>query len=805
MLRRISLLIYCLYGLRPEAFVTAQVVTDSAGANLRLIEGGRFVQGTSGGERVLSTAFPLSTAGQFYGNAEEPAHVTWITKPFYLAETEVTVGQFKKFVAATRYVTSAEKADTEMVGWDPTSEDKPLYESHDFLRDGKFNWKNPGFPQQDDHPVVGVSWRDAKAYCDWLSEQESVRYRLPTEAEWELACRAGTSTWFSFGDRAKNVVHRFGNLGNVELEKHRPHAAERQWLLDFENDPEDGHVFTAPVGSYEANAWGLKDMHGNAWEWCEDLWLDTVYNDYKRPRYDAPVGVAVDPVNTDRPQTPANNFQAIRGGCWYNGDLICRSAGRTYWDRDDAACYIGFRVARDVDLGASTAVKERYDKEQLAIQKIESAGGTLYSSGGLDIEVRFEGEAFDESALKSLKFVSNLERLRIGWRARESLLTQAGLDTIAALAELRELEFRSSLNVETVDFSVLSRLPQLEVLRFPRDAAFKDEHLLSLSGLTSLIEFQCFGTNGGLTDSGISALAGNRQLETLSVFENQATGKFLKDFVGCPLQSFTSTRLYNGDGMMTDEYASQLREFPELRSLSLNGQSHLGGATMKSIGGLTQLRSLSLEECRGFNDEDYTVVGGLQRLQSLNLLYTEAGASAAEAISQIPRLQTLRLGSDRITDESVEQLARAFSIAELQIASNKITDKGVQSLGRINRLQRLTLVSDRVTGTGLGPVARLPELRDLSLITSSLTDVAFDYLSRARSIQKLKLAHRGYQPPSALTNVGLMKMSRATWMKEFWLPRNDTQMTEEKMNELNAVMPKTNVIVYTVDWKRGAE
>ena len=70
------------------------------------LKGGRFVQGTSGGERVLQQAFPLSTAGQFYGNAEEPAHVTWITKPFYLATSEVTVGQFKVFVDATEYKTS---------------------------------------------------------------------------------------------------------------------------------------------------------------------------------------------------------------------------------------------------------------------------------------------------------------------------------------------------------------------------------------------------------------------------------------------------------------------------------------------------------------------------------------------------------------------------------------------------------------------------------------------------------------------------------------------------------------------------
>ncbi|HIK95922.1 MAG TPA: formylglycine-generating enzyme family protein, partial [Planctomycetes bacterium] len=190
--------------------VAQEQATDSVGTKFRLLEGGWFIQGTSGGESALKRGFPLSTAGQFFGNAEDPAHVTWITRPFYLAETEVTVGQFRSFVEDTGYETSAERGDTQMVGWEPTPEDKPLYQSHDFLRNAKFSWKNPGFTQDDSHPAVGISWADAKAFCKWLSKKDDVQYRLPTEAEWEFACRAGTATWFSFGDKARGVVHRFG-------------------------------------------------------------------------------------------------------------------------------------------------------------------------------------------------------------------------------------------------------------------------------------------------------------------------------------------------------------------------------------------------------------------------------------------------------------------------------------------------------------------------------------------------------------------------------------------------------------------
>ncbi|MEZ6131567.1 MAG: SUMF1/EgtB/PvdO family nonheme iron enzyme [Planctomycetaceae bacterium] len=777
-----------------------EAIQDSSGTTLRLMHGGRFVQGTSGGERTLQKAFPLSTTGQFYGNAEDPAHVTWITKPFYLAETEVTVDQFAEFVTSAGYKTSAERQQTEMVGWEPTPPDKPLYQSYDFLRDAKFTWKNPGFPQKGNHPVVGVSWADAKAYCEWLSEKDGAHYRLPTEAEWEFACRAGTSTWFSFGDKAKGVVHQYGNLGNVELERHRKHAAERQWLLDFDNDPEDGYVFTAPVKSYEANAFALHDMHGNVWEWCEDLWLDTVYKDFEKPRYDQPNRTAVDPVNTNRPQTPANNFHTIRGGSWYNGDLICRSASRTYWDREDAACYIGFRIARDADANVSTTAREMYTAEQAAVAAVKAAGGKVYSSRGLDLEVRFEGESFDEAALINLQRLPDLERVRIAWRKRDGRLSQASINTVASLSTLKSLEIASDFDPTTIDLSPLNRLAQLEVLKFPRSSPLTDRELAMLNGLTSLVEFECFGTAGGLKDSGIAQLSGNRQLRTLHVYENEATGLFLEAFVGCPLTSLSSTAMYGHDGTLTDHHTVHLAKFPRLQQLQLDGQGGLTGSSLDVISGLSNLQRLHLDRCTGFADDDFAVLAGLQKLRSLNLTDTHAGDRAATAIASIPRIEDVRIVTDDLTDVGLQHLSQAFSIQELQLHCHRITDTGVVALGRINRLKRLTIQSKNITGSGLRSLVNLPELQDLTLLTPGLTDVAFEYLSRVKSLKKLRLAQRGIQPAAALTNDGLMKMEPAVWLTELWLPRNDTQMTEEKMNELKKRMPKTNVIVYTVDW-----
>ncbi|WP_233903565.1 SUMF1/EgtB/PvdO family nonheme iron enzyme [Stieleria maiorica] len=792
-----------------SAFLVAQDSNAPHDTAFRFIEGGRFVQGTDGGERALQQAFPLSTTGQSYGNAEGPAHVTWVTNPFYIAETEVTVGQFRRFVDATGYQTTAERGMTEMVGWEPTPDDKPLYQSHDFLRDQKFSWKNPGFPQGDDHPIVGVSLTDARAYCQWLSQRDGVRYRLPTEAEWELVCRAGTTTWFSFGDVAKGVVHEHANLGNVELERHRKHAAERQWLLDWEHDPSDGHVFTAPVGSYARNPWGIADMHGNVWEWCEDLWLDTVYKDYTRPRYDQPCGVAVDPVNRDRPQTTNNDFHVIRGGCWYNGDLICRSSARTAWDADDAACYVGFRIVREADPATSTTVRDAYEAEQAAIAAIEAAGGKLFSSHGIDLEVRLEGSSVDETVFEQLAKLPDLQRLRIGWRGRDARLSQQGLDAIARLHPLRTLEFNSGLGLETLDLSVLTRLTQLNTLRFPRDGRLDDDHLKSLSGFKSLTEFECYGAteaDSRLTDVGIGCLSGNGDLETLLVWENQATGAYLKSLANCPLSSLASTAPDRHPGAMNDAGATNLSLFPGLQALTLDGQTLLGKQAMLQIAELRGLQRLSLQRCTGIPDAEMSALEKLQQLRNVNLSESTAGDIAATALGTIPRLESLRLGSEAsadqagLSDAGVAALSAAFSIRDLQLASNALTDRGLKQLGRINRLERLTISSDQITGSGLGPLTELPDLRDLSLRTPGLRDAAFEYLARAKSVRKLWLANRGIRPAAALTNDGMIKLAKATWLQELWLPRNGTGITEDQINALNDQMPKTNVIAYTVSW-----
>jgi len=227
-----------------------------------------------------------------------------ITNPFYMATTETTVGRFRQFVEATGHVTDAETRGGD-VRIPPGTR-----------RMGKeFHWKAPGFAQADDHPVAQVSWRDAVAYCDWLTKVESVKHRLPTEMEWEWACRGGTATKYHFGDDA-NDLNRFA------------------WY----RENTDNGTGTRPVGRLQANAWGLHDMHGNLLEWVHD-------------RFGAfPTGTAIDWQGSTDPQQ--NSFVA-RGGAFDGTADDC--AARSYrpgagWHGagNFAVHHFGFRVVREM-------------------------------------------------------------------------------------------------------------------------------------------------------------------------------------------------------------------------------------------------------------------------------------------------------------------------------------------------------------------------------------------------------------------------------------------------------------------------
>jgi formylglycine-generating enzyme required for sulfatase activity len=279
-----------------EKSAAPKEITNTVGMKLVLIPSGEFLMGSPDSDKDAE-------------DDEKPQHRVQITRPFYLGATEVTVGQFRRFVEQTGYRTEAER-DGE--GGRGLNEAKQRFE-----RDPKYTWRNPGFAQTDDHPVVNVSWNDAIAFCDWLSGLDGLKpfdhvharrpwdgegYRLPTEAEWEYACRSGTTTRYQSGDDPETLA----TVGNIADGTARAKCSSWTWAIAAQ----DGYVYTAPVGRFRANAFGLYDMHGNVLEWCWD-WYDADY--YKK----AP---GADPLSSSQA-----DLRVIRGGA---GSATRSSAGR---------------------------------------------------------------------------------------------------------------------------------------------------------------------------------------------------------------------------------------------------------------------------------------------------------------------------------------------------------------------------------------------------------------------------------------------------------------------------------------------
>ncbi len=187
-------------------------------------------------------------------------------------------------------------------------------------------WRDPGFSQSELEPVVCVNWADAQAYVAWLSETTGARYRLPSEAEWEYAARAGTQTARYWGDGAAGGCTYANAADSTLKEEHRGWAVAAC---------RDGEVNTSLVGSYRANAFGLHDMLGNVWEWVEDCWHD----DYTGAPSDGEAWTSDG--DCER--------RVLRGGSWSHGPRNVRSANRNWSDRDNRLFNNGFRVVRALE------------------------------------------------------------------------------------------------------------------------------------------------------------------------------------------------------------------------------------------------------------------------------------------------------------------------------------------------------------------------------------------------------------------------------------------------------------------------
>ena len=238
---------------------------------------------------------------------ELPVHAVTLTRGFYAAVHPVTRGQFTAFASDTGYRSEAETGGG---GW--------KWEEARWVQDPKITWRNPGYPQSENDPVTVVSWNDARVFAHWLRDTYQRPVRLPTEAEWEYACRAGTVTEYHFGDVPS--THLLNYDGDYTWNGSPRGEFRRR---------------TTPVGSFSANAWGLFDMHGNVWEWCAD-WFDPAFYGRSPKR---------DPVCRDS----THRRRVYRGGSWFNNPAYCRAAYRHSASPGHRHNYLGIRVLFTAD------------------------------------------------------------------------------------------------------------------------------------------------------------------------------------------------------------------------------------------------------------------------------------------------------------------------------------------------------------------------------------------------------------------------------------------------------------------------
>jgi eukaryotic-like serine/threonine-protein kinase len=294
------------------------IETNSVGMKFTLIPPGEFLMGSTD-EQLRQhqkdlKPFEKKNLPDGYANRvdfEKPQHRVRISKPFYFGTTEMTYGQFVKFVAAgKKYLTEPEiKGGGQGIA--PGKEP---------IRKAEYNWKNTGFAQGNEQPLCNITWKDAEAYCQWLSKKENKVYRLPTEAEWEYACRAGSTTLWNYGDK-------------IEV------FADRPWC--FFPAKELKSLTTHLVGRKKDNEFGLFDMHGNVAEMCSDHW-DAAY--YELCAKDA---ITIDPKG---PKEMPNGQRVIRGGSIVDPVQAARSAFRNSVDPTLGYVSVGFRIVCEAPL-----------------------------------------------------------------------------------------------------------------------------------------------------------------------------------------------------------------------------------------------------------------------------------------------------------------------------------------------------------------------------------------------------------------------------------------------------------------------
>jgi sulfatase modifying factor 1 len=685
---------------------------------------------------------PEDEAGR---SEDERLHRVRVSRGFWLGEHEVRTADFAEFVAATGHRTHSEMANA-------------LYNSVTKERTTDKTWRS-AFADNRNRPVVGVSLRDAYAFCRWLTERErkagrlsdAYMYAVPTEAQWEYACRAGRLTRFSFGD-GSGALHRYGNYADRSSD-----------LKDRDREQDDGFPRAAPVGSYRPNPWGLHDMHGNVSELC----ADTYWKDYQE-------GEAIDPLG---PAGLRRDQVLVRGGGWTSPAKDVRSATRRVVPAMDAYWDVGFRVA----LGPGTiATVYTLTGQNRAWRLIRSGTGSTVKherlpSAEIERIIRFpqrQSLGFPKARIRG----GGTSWVTLPMRASGPLEVSRGIEIklhvnkvnirsgrdLAPLDDLKPGDLAGiEITAEKLSGAALRHISHLTGLRTVElhSRRFRDSGLIHLSELAELERLDLAGTK--VRGLGLSYLRHPDRVRHLDLSGTRVTDETLARLT--PFTRLEVLRL-GRTAVSRLDICSNLGGLKELdlsdtpvSDAGLAGLSHRTGlerlgladtlVTSKGVAHLTKLTNLKGLDLRKtvVDDDGLAHLAGLVYLEELSvgegLLAGRAAPDAAlgsitdhglRHLAAMKRLQTLRLNQTGITGRGFSELKDLVDLKELSVKECQIDDEGLKAVAGLEGLEVLDVSANEVTDAGLQTLLGMPHLRRVIAIGTGVTHAGAEAFGRQR-------------------------------------------------------------------------
>ncbi len=746
---------------------------NTVGMTMVVIPPGEFDMGSipeeqagipAGGGAVVSIPQLLASEG--------PQHHVKISRPFAMGQTEVTVGQFREFVTATQYKTLAERemATGLVLGEGIAQKQRG--------RQPTYSWQYAGdITLNDEQPVSNLSWYDAVAFCEWLSQKEKVTYRLPTEAEWEYVARAGLGTIVVGSEEWSAQLKQGANLADASAA--RDYAS--QSFSGVAADWDDMFPAAAPIGKFAPNVLGLQDLVGNVSELCSDRFGAEYYQT-------SPLE------NPQGPESGGNRI--VRGASWQSGLNECRPGMRGYIASSQALMQVGFRIVQELPEppaeGAVATPDTPAQRELQVAERVLNWGGKVRLTIGPQVSneitkltelpkrdftvysVTLAETGTSDIGVLRLKGLTSLAELDLSGNA----VTDQALETIGSFKFLRKLNLQGThvTGAGLVHLVGLKKLVELDLSRCP----VTDSSLDPIRGLVTLTTVRLNST--AVTDAGLEALKPLTSLKELYLADTRTTGSGLSH-----LKRMEQLSVLDLSQTPIDNKALQaVAELKKLRKLTLNW------STASDVGVSHLKESYLLNELglRGTDQTDYNLemLGKLRGIKVLDLRETDVTPSGVDELKRT-------LKATKIDCTNGDFNARVASLC-LSIGGQVVIAEGLDTPGKtITELKDLPTSSylvreihltDLPVGDGwLWMVPKLSGLKVLKLNGTRIDDAGVEVLAKSKKLESLSL------DGTRISEAGLEHITKLTTLKTLSL--RDTRIPAAQVAGLRQKLTTTEI------------